>query len=331
MSAAPRPTIASPRARRGSSRSAARCRRGRRARPRGRRPVARDGIAKRTESSGRPRRSLGDRGADRTRGSPPRRRSPTRCSTRSSVRAASRPSNPGSRWLAEPVTRGRGPADGQGRPRPRRPARPRRSGAPRRSRGARPRALRPGTGRTVVAGTSPASFAATATAHAPLPHAIVSPAPRSHTRASIPSGSHLGELHVRALGERLVAFERRPDVRDVEPVGVLVDEQHEMRVPHRDRARRQRRYPRPHRTAAEERLPRRPAHRDRRLREVGVAHLDGDPMHVSAVVVQFAAAGRRLGSPRRTRPRRQPRSCTSMPTHRTPLPHISATLPSALR
>ena len=39
------------------------------------------------------------------------------------------------------------------------------------------------------AGASPASFAATATAHAPLPQAIVSPLPRSQTRTSIRSPS----------------------------------------------------------------------------------------------------------------------------------------------
>ena len=47
------------------------------------------------------------------------------------------------------------------------------------------------------------------------------------------------ELDVRALGEPLVALERRSDVTDVVPSGVLVDEQHQMGVPHRDRARRE--------------------------------------------------------------------------------------------
>ena len=73
-------------------------------------------------------------------------------------------------------------------------------------------------------GARPASFAAIATAHAPLPHAIVSPLPRSQTRTLIASAGDLGELHVRVLGEQFVALQRRTDVRDVEAVGIVLEE-----------------------------------------------------------------------------------------------------------
>ena len=199
-----------PRARRGSSRSAERYRRVRRARPAGTPSRRADGIAKRTESS----RSITSRLsgtaapiAARIAASSPL---TDAMFTRSSVRAASRPSNPGSRWLAEPVTRGRGPADGQGRPRPRRPARPRRSGAPPRSRRRSTSSAPPGNRTTVVAGDQPglvrrhgdgarAAAARHGLARAPLPHACLDPVlrARGRTRRSSPRGTTRG---VRARG-----------------------------------------------------------------------------------------------------------------------------------
>ena len=185
-----------------------------------RRTREQDGVLRSTTA-----RPPGSAASDRARGSRPRRRSPKGCHQverarrRAAHRARRRPGSPaGSRVDAASQ------AVEVDRPSKTRSAVPGRGG-PRRSRpfdlerpAGEPDDRRP-------AGTSPASFAATATAHAPLPHAMVSPEPRSHTRALIPSSTHLRELHVGALGEQLVALERRPDVRDVEPIGVVLDEQ----------------------------------------------------------------------------------------------------------
>ena len=94
---------------------------------------------------------------------------------------------------------------GPGRRRRRTRARRDRRASPRRRGGDR-RGAGPPRNRTVVlAGAKPASFAATATAQAPVPHARVSPTPRSHTRTSaVPSSREARELDVRPLGEQLV-------------------------------------------------------------------------------------------------------------------------------
>ena len=124
------------------------------------------------------------RGADPRRGSRPRPRSRTRCSPGRASRCREPLVQPGSLRRRH----------GHVRTRPRRRSRSTdaledplglaRSGAPRRSRGARPPGPRRGTARCVRAGASPASFAATATAHAPLPHAMVSPGPSLPDAAS---------------------------------------------------------------------------------------------------------------------------------------------------
>ena len=151
-------------------------------------------------------------------------------STSSSVRAASRRAR-------SSVMRAPGPP---GRPSRRRRARPDRSGTPRRPSRRSTSTSPPGNRIVTRAGASPASFAATATAQAPLPHAIVSPdSPlpdadvdprrrrRARTRRSCPRGT------------RSWCSSAGPMCPDVVPRGVLVHEQHQMRVAHRDRARRE--------------------------------------------------------------------------------------------
>ena len=83
----------------------------------------------------------------------------------------------------------------------------------------------------------PASCAATAIAHAPLPHAIVSPLPRSQTRASISSAPTRANSTFVPSGNRSSRSSTAPMWDDVEPIRVLLEEEHEVRVAHRDRGR----------------------------------------------------------------------------------------------
>ena len=100
--------------------------------------------------------------------------------TRASVRAASR--------SARSVTAATPRRAPRRRSSSRRPAPPDRSTAPSRTPGARPRATPPGNRIDERRSARPASCAATAIAHAPLPQASVSPLPRSQTLAAIASG-----------------------------------------------------------------------------------------------------------------------------------------------
>ena len=73
-------------------------------------------------------------------------------------------------------------------------------------------------------------------------------------------------------------------------IGVVVDEQDEVRVAHGHGARRER-HAAPHvERLAEERLPRRTAHGDGRLREARDAHGDGDAADLAPVLVQAQPA-----------------------------------------
>ncbi len=190
----------------------------------------------------------------------------------------------------------------------------------------------PGNRTSARAPTSPASFEATSAAQAPVPQAIVSPdATLPHAQPTPLRRRPSTNSTFVFSGNRGSCSIRGPSDRDVDLVGVPLDEQHEVRVPHRDRARLEGAC-RPPRTARPGTCRRRrPASGSRPRANAG------RPIPT----VTDSTTPPRTSSERCFVPSREPtrssvfvvwpRSNTSLPRHRIPLPHISASEPSALR
>lgn len=83
-------------------------------------------------------------------------------------------------------------------------------------------------------GQKPFSTAATTAAQAPVPHAHVSPLPRSQTlhfkRMAV---DHLGKLRIDTFGKELIVFKHRPDCLNIKHIHII-HKHHAMRIPHRN-------------------------------------------------------------------------------------------------